>query len=384
MEQTDAAIAILDELADERFFLWVHYYDPHHEYETHEGIRSFGDEPVDVYDHEILFTDHHVGRLLDDLEARGLTDETIVVITGDHGEGFGEHGVDFHGYHLYAPQTKVPLIVKIPGIAPRRVTTAVGHVDLLPTLANLVGAEPTDEMMGESLLDLAMGEAREDPTHYVFQQVAWTGNDIRGAASAECHVIYNVRPHSSWELYHLETDPDETRNIIDDPGACGDARAILEGFLDWSDLLPDGVSDHDVLDSPPTVGHRVDVEVGEELRLVGVDLPEEPVRRGRAFEITWVWQVVDRMTPGFRVFAHLKTQGGRFLGDHSPPRPFETWPEGRWVRYTTEVRVPGGTPSGRYEINFGVYRQRERKPLESDIVEITDLDEAKIGHIDVR
>jgi arylsulfatase A-like enzyme len=384
-EQTDAAISFLEDVGSRRFFLWVHYYDPHHEYEAHEGTRSFGDEPVDLYDHEILFTDHHVGRLLTDLEERGLADDTIVVITGDHGEGFGEHGVDFHGYHLYAAQTKVPFIMRIPGVAPRRVRTAVGHVDILPTLANLVGAEPSEEMMGESLLGLALGEVAEDPTRYVFQQVAWTGNDIRGAASAECHVIHNVRPHSSWELYRVETDPNEMRNVIDHPGPCADAKPTLEAFLDWSELTPEGGPTQEVLEREPAVQHRVDVDAGDELRLVGIDLPDEPVRRGRRMEITWTWKVRGQMTSGYRVFAHIRgLERGRFLADHDPPRPFETWPEDRWVRYTTSVNVPHSAPRGEYVINFGVYRGRSRKPLQSEVVEITDLNEAKIATLEVR
>ena len=116
-EQTDKAIAFVDRHADERWFLWVHYYDPHYAYEPHPEVPPFGADRVALYDGEIRFTDRHIGRLLDDLRAKGLYDKTVVVVTGDHGEGFGEHGVELHGYHLYAPQTKVPLIVRVPGLA---------------------------------------------------------------------------------------------------------------------------------------------------------------------------------------------------------------------------------------------------------------------------
>ncbi len=384
-EQTDAALRFLEGVGDRRFFLWVHYYDPHHEYESHEGFESFGDEPMDVYDQEILFTDHHIGRLLADLKERGLYDDSIIVLTGDHGEGFGEHGVDFHGYHLYAAQTKVPLLIKIPGIEPRHVITAAGHVDILPTLANLVGAQPTAEMMGRSLVGLAIGEEEEDPNRYVFQQVAWTGHDIRGAASAHCHVIHNIRPHSSWELYRVDRDPDELHDIIDDPGRCADAKPVLEAFLDWSELSSDDEGAVEVLDREPEVQRRVDVEVGDELTLVGLDLPEEPVRHGRRMQITWTWRVRGPMDAGWRVFAHVRGgEHGRFLADHDPPRAFETWPEERWIRYTTTVSVPYSAAAGEYVIHFGVYRGRVRKPLTSDRVEIEDRDEAKVGTIVVR
>ena len=87
------------------------------------SATSFGNSRVDLYDGEIRFTDLHVGRVLARLKEAGLWGRTAVVLTGDHGEGFGEHGVELHGYHLYAPQTKVPLIIRVPGLAGRRATT---------------------------------------------------------------------------------------------------------------------------------------------------------------------------------------------------------------------------------------------------------------------
>ncbi|MBW2464660.1 MAG: sulfatase-like hydrolase/transferase [Deltaproteobacteria bacterium] len=276
-EQTDAAIAALEGFAGQRFFLWVHYYDPHFTYESHSEVESFGSTEVDRYDHEILFTDHHVGRLIDALRNEGVYDETVVVVTGDHGEGFGEHGITQHGYHLYAAQTKVPLIMRIPGVVPRRVSTAAGHVDILPTLANLVGAPPSDEMMGRSLLGLAIGETPEDPNRYVFQHVEWgltSHHDIRGAASAECHVVHNVRPHSSWELYRTAVDPNEETNVLDDPGPCDGARSTLEAWIEWADLEAEIETREMVLRERPTIAEPVNVDVGDELRLLEVALPE--------------------------------------------------------------------------------------------------------------
>ena len=84
-EQTDKAIAFVDRHAAEKWFLWVHYYDVHADYEPHAEVTPFGVDPVALYDGEIRFTDLHLGRLLGDLRAKGLYDKTIVVITGDHG-----------------------------------------------------------------------------------------------------------------------------------------------------------------------------------------------------------------------------------------------------------------------------------------------------------
>src|SRR5262249_36492803 len=147
-EQTDKALAFVDKHAAERWFLWVHYYDPHYLYEKHSEVPSFGDQPIDLYDGEIRFTDLHLARLFDSLRAKGLYDKTVVVVTGDPGEGFDEPHVVRHGYHLYAQQTKVPFVIRVPGVPPRRSTTPAGHTDILPTLVNLAGGAPTADMMG--------------------------------------------------------------------------------------------------------------------------------------------------------------------------------------------------------------------------------------------
>jgi arylsulfatase A-like enzyme len=75
--------------------------------------------------------------VLDELKAQGLWDKTAIVVVGDHGESLGEHNINAHGYHLYSPHTKVPFIVRVPGVPARRSPTPVGHVDLAPTLVNL-------------------------------------------------------------------------------------------------------------------------------------------------------------------------------------------------------------------------------------------------------
>ncbi|MBC8131486.1 MAG: sulfatase, partial [Deltaproteobacteria bacterium] len=120
-EIADDAIAFFDTHRDGKFFLWIHFYDPHLSYEPHADVPSFGTRRMDLYDGEIRFTDLHFGRVLEHLRTLGLWNRTAVVVTGDHGEGFGEHGVTEHRFDLYAPQTKVPLIVRVPGLTPRRI-----------------------------------------------------------------------------------------------------------------------------------------------------------------------------------------------------------------------------------------------------------------------
>jgi arylsulfatase A-like enzyme len=168
-------------LAAEPFFLFVHSFDPHAPYEgapeylnyvpiafsqktatahvavegTEEqqtALRSFRravSKAVRHYHAEVLQTDTEVGHLLAVLGALKIRSRTLVVLTSDHGEGLGQHGLLDHAAHLYGEQLRVPLIVSGAGVAKPglRIPTPVGLVDLAPTLATLAGLsfpEPTD------------------------------------------------------------------------------------------------------------------------------------------------------------------------------------------------------------------------------------------------
>jgi arylsulfatase A-like enzyme len=360
-QQTDKALAFVAAHEKERWFLWVHYYDPHYEYERH-AEKSFGDTPIDLYDGEIYFTDLHIGRLLDDLRARGLYDKTVVVVTGDHGEGFGEHGVSLHGYHLYAAQTKVPFIVRVPGIAPRRATTPAGHVDIVPTLVNLAGGAPSPEMMGRSLVPILTGP--DDDARVVFQQLSYEGNhEMRAGAGATCHVIYNISPDTSWEIYDVAGDPLETEDLADDSGAC---RATRDSFERWYDrsTVPPGAAEA-LLHSRPPIARPLDVDFGDAVRLLAVDAPTQVKTAATAVDVTWTFEARGETPPGWKLFVHAESPNKQMANsDHAPPRAFEWWNAGDVIRYTTSVALPRGGP-GRYTIWVGMFRGNARAPVTS-------------------
>jgi arylsulfatase A-like enzyme len=358
-EQTDKALSYIDEHGQERFFLWVHYYDPHYDYEEHEGVPTFGDSKIDAYDHEIAFTDKHVGRLLDGLKSKGLDDKTVVVLTGDHGEGFGEHGIDLHGYHLYAAQTKVPFIIKVPGAAPSVVRMPAGHVDVLPTLANLAGASSDASMLGQSLVGVIDGSANRDAERYVFQQLSYeNNNEYRAAASSQCHILYNVSPNLSWELYRVDQDPMEERDIINSPGECSGARAALETWYDHSEI-PEGAQEA-LLEGAPELSDGIAVDFAKAMRLTQLKIPSK-VRRGESIELEYTWESLGTAPLGWKVFAHFESKtGARFTDDHEPPRPFSWWKSGQHIRYTRTLNISKTQKPGSYELWFGLYKRDER------------------------
>jgi len=146
--------------ADPRpWFLWLHYFDPHGGYLVHEGLTDrFGRrEPIDRYDGEIAFTDRSLRDVLGQLDALGLSEDTIVVVVADHGEEFGDHGGTGHRKTLYDEVLRVPLIVHVPGLDAGSYEEPVGTVDLLPTLLDLAGLAIPRGIEGRSLVPILEG-----------------------------------------------------------------------------------------------------------------------------------------------------------------------------------------------------------------------------------
>lgn len=222
-EVVDLALKWIDGVADQRFFAWLHLYDPHAPYISPEPYRSeYRGHP---YRGAIAFTDAQVGRVFDYLDAKGLADNTIVVVTADHGEGLGEHGEETHGFFVYESAMRVPLIVRVPGrsITPGRVTQPVRSVDIMPTVLDLVGAAPTQPVEGVSLVPLMTGQVRELPLEaygeamYPLHHYGWS--ELTALRSDRYKLIDAPRP----ELYDLERDPHELTNLFETRRSVGDA-----------------------------------------------------------------------------------------------------------------------------------------------------------------
>jgi arylsulfatase A-like enzyme len=357
---------------DSPFFLWVHFYDPHYLYERHPDCAecSFGPRDVDLYDGEVRFTDLHIGRVLDALREHGAWDDTIVVVTADHGEGFGEHGVSQHGYHIYSAQNRVPFIVKVPGVAPRAVDEPVGHVDLFPSLLNLIRAPDEPQLLGDSFLDLMLGGGNP---RLVFGEVDYEGPTQRkSVASRTHHLISNVIPDGTCEFYDLGRDPLEEHDLFV-RGAGGEQGRLFSALGEWMDesALPADFAER-VQGNIATQQIRFDralgAEVGGVLVVDGVSVPNDHPRAGDQVEVDLVMHATKAPTAGWRLFTHaLGGPGGTFLNlDHEPVEgllPLARLKPGRWVRDRIRFNVPPSWRGATIRLDVGLFHGSVRAPI---------------------
>ncbi|MFI5216488.1 MAG: sulfatase [Candidatus Limnocylindria bacterium] len=225
----DAALALLDRLGP-RFFLWVHFYDPHAAYDPPAGFASaFASRP---YDGEIAFVDAQLGRLLAAVRARWGEAGLLVVVTSDHGESFGEHGDESHSYLVYETTQRIPLLIAGPGIpAGRSVAAPVGLVDVAPTLLALAGARPLPDAAGRDLSPLLFGEDGAPANAYfetLAPQLDFGWSPLLGLRSGALKYIRAPRQ----ELYDLAADPGEQRSLAASrPELVASLDAALEARL---------------------------------------------------------------------------------------------------------------------------------------------------------
>src|SRR5688572_17128558 len=195
------------------WFLWLHVFDPHTDYLAHEGFGESGrsSSAPARYAGEVAFTDSHVGRVLDAVDQLGLAGSTVVVLTSDHGEEFGEHGGHGHAHTLYAELVQVPLILRAPGIESRRVPHTVRTIDVYPTLCELAGVPIPDHVAGASFLPALRGEALE-PRAALAEMKPGEGQGKSSLTLGPWKLILDPDAEDP-ELYHRAVDPGERSDV---------------------------------------------------------------------------------------------------------------------------------------------------------------------------
>lgn len=234
-------------VADRRFFGWIHFISPHTPYDYREMAEQFYEADYegrfestvpgkfevkdeaelkrvrDLYDGEVYFGDHLFGELWRFLEERGLLDNTLVVVTSDHGEEFMEHGRMQHNGQ-YEELIRIPLLIRHPDrIRPARTDAPYLNTDLLPTLAGITGIEAPEVPDGVDL-------TREYRPDRLRISVGMTHKELRQVSGTRLQdkLIVTCRPEYAESLFDLATDPGETSDrILDAPKVAG---ALYDGM----------------------------------------------------------------------------------------------------------------------------------------------------------
>jgi arylsulfatase A-like enzyme len=237
-KMTDIAIKALGEPAvgEKPFFAWVHYTDPHDEYVKHPESPDFGKDNRARYDSEVFFTDLHVGRLLEFAKKQPWWGKTAVIITADHGEAFGEHGMYKHAFRLWEVLTRVPLLVFAPGAAPHRIEGNRSQIDLAPTILDLEGiAERPPSFVGHSLAPEIFDARKAEPREPVVLDLPEDSHNSETRAIVHGNLKLIVYGKVRSELYDLAQDPGETKDLSkSEPEKLAQMKAEFEKT--WADI----------------------------------------------------------------------------------------------------------------------------------------------------
>jgi arylsulfatase A-like enzyme len=229
--QVDKALGYV-ERAGRPFLLWLHLFEPHYRYEQPPGAPLFGGDEQSRYDAEIWHADHQLGRLIEGLRRLDLWDTTVLFVSGDHGEAFGEHDDRWHGTNLYDPQLRPAALLRVPGVSGKRIDVSVTFTDLAPTFARVLGDRQSfDQLRGRSLAPLMHHRTLPEGENAF---VAETFNIEDGRAYQAALVAYPlkliyVEQGRRFSLFDLAADPGELRPI--DPSSDPRSAPLLNELI---------------------------------------------------------------------------------------------------------------------------------------------------------
>ncbi|MCI0652016.1 MAG: sulfatase-like hydrolase/transferase [Planctomycetes bacterium] len=216
------------------FFAWLHFFDPHNPYRPLAPYDV--QHPDRPYDGEIAYVDAQIGVFLEYLRGKGVYDDTLFIITADHGEGLEEHGELFHAYLIYDSTVRVPLVVSCPNaISEPRVVAdrAVGHIDLLPSIGHLLGVDVPAAIDGKNFFseDDFTGRALHVETMATLLDHGWAA--LHGLRRVEDKYIQGAVK----EYYDLCADPNELKNQFTSahPAAATLEQDLAARLLRWPD-----------------------------------------------------------------------------------------------------------------------------------------------------
>ncbi len=361
--------------AGKPFFAWIHYYKVHHPYACPKAKqKTFGHTSMDRYDCAINTTDVLIGKLIRYIKKDpDLAVNTIIVLTADHGEAFGEHMSYFHGKNLYEEVLRVPLIIDVPGLKGARVYQNVGLVDLVPTLLNFLDIKPPRSLNGIDLAPMMVGLKGWNTikNRSLFAELLPDGefpNNIKAVIVRHLKLIYDIG-RRSWSLYDLKKDPRELRNLYGINKATSYLRQLITWFIHVSGqgrMSMETLLKKYVTASAPSGITRVNQKVDNALDLVGYHFVGGDMKYHQVIRLDVFVRPLRHLGNGYQVYIDVKGPGSLLRTWHIPFNgefSSSKWPVGKVLRIPIILPVTYHYLVGNFILKFGIGRHRRLQQI---------------------
>jgi len=343
---------------------WIHLMDPHEPYLSHKGF-PFGRKTLERYEAEIAYTDQAIGRLWELLKVKGEAARTIILITSDHGEEFGEHGGRFHGKTLYEESIRVPWLIHIPGAPARRYQAPVSTLDIPETLANLMGLPPGLDYGGQSQVSRLFDSAEPNWNRLIYVDCIRKPEQPRDRLVSLLEWPYKVildfkKGHE--HLFNLEEDPKEEQNLREEQP---ERFERLAGLIRREDRrnqarLTERLKQRFISRNPPPKHQAVQVAPG--LEWLGSEIEtQRPHMRELHFIRSWFRAAGSRRDD---LHIQFSFEGGGMKSRRQRYRPLaglyptQRWAEGEVLEDLRLVRFV--KRKGEIKVSLEIYKGRER------------------------
>lgn len=375
------ALDWVDDDPDTPFFLTFLTIISHHNYGLPSSWKRTRLAPkglsgkYDRYLNTIAYIDAFAGEFLDGLAERGLLDNTLVVMFGDHGQAFEEHGRKHHNDVIYEEGLRVPLVFSNAMLFKegRRVGGKRRLADVPPTVLSLIGAEyPAEAFEGENILD--------SEGHERVYSACWYKDRCAAEISGSVKVIDHFE-RRGMEAFDLEEDPGETNNLLKLPGKEGEqwreaalaARARIRArHVEIEGLYRDAAKEMSapyLLEEEPVPDFPVKASFGEVVELLGYDLASHEAAPGSGLDITVYFKCLKPTEPGWKLLGHLQTVDRQIRkSDHDPAGSRLTLDQcqaGSFVADRVRLWIPPNFPLGKATYYWGVYKKKKRTPVKA-------------------
>lgn len=399
------ALKWVDAHPDEPFLMAFMTLISHHPYTTPKSwkVRQWSkNKDENGYFNALRYTDEMIEALVDGLRERGRLKDTLVVVVGDHGEGFAEHGLRQHDAVLYEEVVRVPFVLHGAGIEPtgRRIGGLRGHVDIMPTVLDVLGLDVlAGTLDGSSVLSTPGRTELPISCWYQDRCIGVLRSEKTDKTGVErlFKTIWHYEQRGA-EVFELTSDPGEQKNLLGTVGhTAADVAARVQRLKAWKASINARYSEQAqrrrnpwVHRENPGIGKPCNILFGDAIRLVSWELEPGPVKAGGAAWATYVFEVLKPPPANWRLFVHADGPVDALeKADHVPVEgsyPVAAWRPGDFVVDRNYVRFDLGLQSGKWRISLGFWDHKsgKRPTTSGDGLVVTANNKVVLGEVEIQ